>query len=118
MNSRQKGARGERELAAFLASFGWSNARRGQQRSGVDQADVIDGPPGVHFECKRVQNLNFWAAHEQATADAPPGVLPVVAARRNNGQWLALLPLDALLRLLGGVERPAQVADFLTEVGA
>lgn len=101
MNSRQKGARGERELAGVLAEFGWP-ARRGQQRSGVDQADVIDGPPGIHFECKRVESLNVWAAYAQAQRDAPNDHTPVVAMRRNKSPWLAVVDLRTLLRLLGG----------------
>jgi len=101
MNSRQKGARGERELAQVLSEFGWP-ARRGQQRSGVDQADVIDGPPGVHFECKRVETLNVWSAYEQACRDAPAEHMPVVAMRRNKSPWLAVVDLRVFLRLLGG----------------
>jgi hypothetical protein len=100
INSRAKGAAGEREFAAVLRAAGWPQARRGQQRAGVDGADVIDGPGGVHWEVKRVQALNFWAAAAQAQRDAAPGEVPVVAARRNGGEWLAVVPLDFLLRAL------------------
>lgn len=100
INSRNKGAAGEREFAELLRAKGWPNARRGQQRSGVDQADVIDGPPGVHWEVKRVQALNVWRALEQAASDAAPGETPVVAFRRNGGEWFAALPMDTLLALL------------------
>ena len=61
---------------------------------------MIDGPPGVHFEVKRVENLNVWAAHEQATRDARDGEVPVVAMRRNRSSWLAVLPMHTLLLLL------------------
>ena len=48
MNSRQKGARGERELASKLREYGY-NTRRGQQYSGANgDADVV-GLTGVHI---------------------------------------------------------------------
>ena len=49
MNSRQKGARGERELAGILRDYGF-DSRRGQQYCGLNgDADVI-GLPGIHIE--------------------------------------------------------------------
>ena len=36
MNSRDKGKRGERELAAILKEYGYCEARRGQQYCGAD----------------------------------------------------------------------------------
>lgn len=101
INSRSKGANGERELAGVLSSFGFA-ARRGQQRSGVDSADVIDGPPGWHFEVKRVERLNLWQAFAQAQRDAPNGETPLVAARRNHGPWLAIVDLRVLLGMIAG----------------
>lgn len=91
---------GERELAELLRDFGWFDARRGQQHAGVDQADVIGGPAGVHIECKRTESLNVWRAMQQAERDAPAGVTPLVCTRRNGSRWLAVLPLEDLLRLL------------------
>lgn len=100
VNSRAKGAIGERELAALLRSLGCGDAKRGQQRSGLEQADVVDAGLGVHFECKRVEQLNVWRAFEQAQRDAPAGTVPVVAMRRNRGPWLATLDLRVLVVLL------------------
>ena len=97
--NRRRGAEGERELAGVLREFGW-NAKRGQQRSGLEQADVVDGPPGWHFECKRTEALNVWSAFAQASRDRQPGEVPVVATRRNNSPWLAVLDLRTLLRLV------------------
>lgn len=100
LNSRTKGAVGEREFAEQLRAWGWSGAKRGQQRSGLEQADVVDGPPGVHWEVKRVQALNVGKAFAQARRDAEPYQTPVVAHRRNNEPWLVTLSLEALLALL------------------
>lgn len=104
VNSRQKGARGERELAAVLREEGWIGAMRGQQRSGCEQADVVGGPAGVHWEVKRVERLLLAKAVEQARRDARPGEVPIVAHRRSQEPWMATLDLRVLLRLLAWAE--------------
>lgn len=69
MNSRQKGARGERELANILKGYGYEESRRGQQYCGSNgDADVV-GLSGIHIECKRVEKLNLDKAMEQAEHD-------------------------------------------------
>ena len=51
-NSKQKGARGERELSSKLKEYGYST-RRGQQYCGANgDADVV-GLNGVHIEVKK-----------------------------------------------------------------
>ena len=68
MNSRQKGARGERELAKIFREHGY-DARRGQQYCGASgDADVI-GLPGIHVECKRVEKLNLLDAVGQSVRE-------------------------------------------------
>jgi len=99
MNSRAKGAAGERELSEFLRAHGYPDSRRGQQRSGLDQDDVIGGPAGWHIECKRVEKLNVWDAFEQAKTDAGERQ-PMVAMRRNRSEWLAVVKLETLLGLV------------------
>ena len=97
-HSRNKGAAGEREFAALLREMGWEGAQRGQQRSGLEQADVV-GLPGVHPEIKRVENLRLWAALDQAARDAPESQLPVVFTRRSRRPWVAILDAKAFLEL-------------------
>lgn len=93
MNSRQKGARGERELANELKKHGYE-CRRGQQYCGANgDADVV-GLDGIHIECKRVEKLNLYDALNQAKADARPGELPVVIHRRNKCEWVVIQPLN------------------------
>ena len=93
MNSRDKGKRGELELARKLREYGY-DCRRGQQYSGANgDADVV-GLPGVHIECKRVEKLNIYDAMEQARRDAKPGEKPVVFWRRNNHPWLMITLID------------------------
>lgn len=93
MNSKQKGARGERELAAIFRDHGYP-ARRGQQYCGVNgDADVI-GLPGIHVECKRVEKLNLIDAVRQAVRDAKKGKIPVVFHRKDRSEWLVTMRLE------------------------
>jgi Holliday junction resolvase len=93
MNSRQKGAAGERELAKKLREYGYE-CRRGQQYCGTNgDADVI-GLPGIHIECKRVERLNIDDAMLQAIRDRREGEYPAVFHRKNNGKWMVTMLLD------------------------
>ena len=93
MNSRQKGARGERELAKIFREHGY-DARRGQQYCGASgDADVI-GLPGIHVECKRVEKLNLLDAVGQSVRDARDDELPAVFHRRDRSEWLVTMRME------------------------
>lgn len=97
-NSREKGARGERELARVLRQYGY-NSRRGQQYSGANgDADVV-GLPGIHIECKRVERLNIHDAMNQAKRDRRENEIPAVFHRKNNCEWLVTLTLDDFIKI-------------------
>ena len=99
VNSRQKGKRGELELAKKLREYGYT-CRRGQQYCGANgDADVV-GIPGVHIECKRTNRISPYDLVEQAQRDAKEGELPIVFLRRDNSEWLALMPMDVAMRLI------------------
>ena len=98
INSKQKGKRGELELAHRLQEYGY-NARRGQQYCGANgDADVV-GVPGLHIECERVEALNIDKALEQAQSDALDGELPVVMHRKNGEPWKVTLTLDDFMSI-------------------
>lgn len=98
MNSRQKGARGERELAEKLREYGY-DVRRGQQYSGANgDADVV-GVEGLHIECKRVEKLNLDDALAQSMRDARDGETPVVMHRKNRTEWKVTMLLDDFMRI-------------------
>lgn len=98
MNSRQKGARGERELAGILREYGF-DSHRCQKYSGVSgDADVV-GLPGIHVEVKRVERLNISEAIKQSQRDARPGELPAVFHRKNREEWLVTMPLGVWMEL-------------------
>jgi len=106
VNSRSKGARGEREFAAKLRELGYPEARRGQQFSGgPDSPDVACGIPGTHPEVKRTERLQLWKAMDQAKQEAGPGEVPYVAYRCNGRPWLITVELDRLLDLSEKLDR-------------
>lgn len=104
MNSRNKGARGERELAELLRGYGYE-ARRGQQFSGVNgDADVV-GLPGYHIECKRVERLNIDEAMAQSIRDARENEIPIVCHRKDRKGWLVTIRFEDFMEVLNGKGR-------------
>lgn len=104
MNSRNKGAAGERELANLLKEYGYE-CRRGQQYCGSNgDADVV-GLPGIHIECKRVEKLNLYKAMKQANNDAKTGEMPAVFHRKNREKWLVTVGIDDFFKLYEGVKK-------------
>lgn len=98
MNSRSKGARGERELSRVLRGYGY-NCRRGQQYCGAGgDADVV-GLPGIHMEVKRVERLNLSDAMAQSVRDARPGEKPAVFHRKNHEKWLVTIRLEDFMEI-------------------
>jgi len=107
INSCEKGKRGEREWAEFCRKHGFEDARRGQQYNGLEGEDVV-GLPGVHCEVKRVEKLNIQDAMNQSIRDAERGQTPIVAHRKNRGEWMVTLPADEFLKLHAQVCTDAQ----------
>ena len=99
INSRQKGAQGEREWAKWLRdNLSVKDARRGcQHAGGVDSPDVI-GLAGTHAEVKRTQKLNLWAAMYQSIRDCCGKSLPYVAHRKNGEEWLITIQAKHLIK--------------------
>lgn len=92
--SRDKGARGELEWAAFMREqWGCTDAHRGRQyHGGADSPDCAGGIDGTHVEVKRTERVNIHEAIKQAKADAGDGEVPFVATRRNREDWLLVIP--------------------------
>jgi len=97
--SRNKGKRGELELAKKLSSLFNVFARRGRQYSGSPESpDVVTSIDGVHFECKRVERLQLYPSLEQAASDSGDQI-PILVHRKNNKDWVAIVYLDDLPEL-------------------
>lgn len=99
-NSRNKGVRGELEVAELIRENGFE-ARRGQQHAGGgDSPDVVHNMPGIHVEVKRTEALQLYPALEQAIDDAAPGNDPVVFHRRNGKEWVTIMRARDFFRML------------------
>ena len=109
MNSRDKGKRGELELAGFLREYGYDTIR-GQQYSGINgDADVV-GLPGIHIECKRVENGWPGAEMEKAIAQSRRDayaeslkegrmMIPTVWHRKNRTRWKVTMDAEDFIEL-------------------
>ena len=100
MNSRRKGAEGERELANELRKLGYDAHRGVQYKGGQDSPDVV-GIDGFHIECKRVEKLNIEDAMKQSERDAGDNV-PLVIHRKNREEWKVTMRLDDFIELIRG----------------
>jgi Holliday junction resolvase len=98
INSRQKGAQGEREWARWLRdNLGVKDARRGCQHAGGPNSPDVIGLAGTHAEVKRSQKLNLWAAMYQAIRDCERN-LGYVAHRKNGEEWLITIRAKDLIK--------------------
>ena len=104
INSRQKGAVAEREIAKILRGYGYE-ARRGQQYNGFNgDADIVTNIVGFHWEIKRTERVDIDKFMEQSIRDAKDGETPIVAHRRNNKEWKVTMRLDDFIKLYKATE--------------
>jgi hypothetical protein len=97
--ARNKGKRGEREVATILRAHGYDVRRGWQSRAGSDDADVI-GVPGWWVEVS-IGGANPRRKYAQAVeASAKSGRRPVAITRPDGGEWLATVALCDWLRLV------------------
>lgn len=97
-SQREKGKRGEREVALKLRDHGYE-ARRGQQYCGAaGDADVI-GLPGIHIEVKRTEAFRLYDALAQAFSDARQDEIPVVFHRKSDHKWVVVMDADDWIEL-------------------
>jgi len=100
MNSKAKGARGERMLAALLTAAGFP-ARRGQQFHGGSESPDIICPALArwHWEAKFTEHcrLDDWLKQVEADSNGKPSI---IAWKRSHNPWLAVVKLDTLIDLI------------------
>ena len=100
MNSRDKGARGERMWRDEIKRNGFYAIRGCQNSGGQDTPDVICNIP-VHFEVKFVEKLNISKAMEQAVRDnGDSDKFPAVAHKRSREDWLVTISANDFFRIL------------------
>jgi Holliday junction resolvase len=105
VNSRAKGARGEREFRDELRNAGY-DARRGQQfAGGTDSPDVVcPALAFAHFEVKRTQAISIQKVMSQQAERDAKHKLPIIAHKSNGGQWLVVLKLSDFFALLNNAD--------------
>lgn len=96
---RDKGAGGEREVAAVFRAAGF-DCDRVPNSGGLRIKGDLYGDVPAHVEVKRQETLRLPLWLRQARDEAPAGALPLVAFRQNRGDWYAALPLRDLAALL------------------
>ena len=103
---RNKGKRGELEVAKLVKEHGFE-ARRGQQhRGGDDSPDVIHNIPHVYIEVKFREQFSLYPALEKADDEADYGVgrgadlVPVVFHRRKTQPWVIVMYAEDWLNIM------------------
>ena len=101
--SRDKGKRGEREVAKIFQKAGF-HARRSVQYNGRPgtAADVV-GVPGLHLEVKFVEKERIREWYRQAERDATASLdkdIPVIVHRKSWESWLVTMSLEDFIKII------------------
>ena len=96
-SERQKGLRGERELANLFRDAGL-NVQQLQRNTDGHSDLLVNGR--LYVESKRQERLQLWLWLRQALVGAPRGTIPVVGFRRNHDDWYVTLRATDLAELL------------------
>ena len=101
INSKQKGARFERQLASKFREHGFSDSRRTAQYCGNtgDASDVV-GLPGIHVEAKHQERMQLYDWMEQAKRDSEgTGNIPAVFHKKNNAEILVTMQFEGFMKI-------------------
>jgi Holliday junction resolvase len=96
---RTKGKGGELEVARIFQAHGF-DCDRTPNSGGLRIRGDLHGDLPVHVEVKRQETARPWAWAKQAREESPAGATWLVAMRRSHDEWLAMLPLARVVRLL------------------
>lgn len=102
--SRNKGQRGEREVATLFAAAGWGQANR---RSAGEESQLDQGRDlkGTEPYCVQVHLGNSPAPHKKyAEAETAAGggyPVPLAFTRKTHGRWLVTMSAEEFFRLAG-----------------
>lgn len=101
-SEREKGKRGEREVAKILKSLGFDTRRTSQYCGNTGDASDVVGVDGFHLEVKRQETTKIPEWMKQATEECGDNI-PCVLHRRSKGVWLATLPMIDLFQLVAEI---------------
>lgn len=86
---RDKGVRGEQELAQLFRDAGHSVIQMQRNQNGTGDL-LVDG--WLYLECKRQERAQLGLWKRQAIACAPDGTVPAVGFRASREPWGIWLP--------------------------
>ena len=100
VNSKQKGARFERQLASRFRDYGYEARRTAQYCGNTGDASDVIGLPGIHIEAKHQESMRLYEWMAQAKRDSDgTGRLPAVFHKKNNAEILVTMELDDFMQL-------------------
>lgn len=100
INSKQKGARFERQLASKFREYGYEARRTAQYCGNTGDASDVIGLAGIHIEAKHQERMQLYDWMAQAKRDASgTGNLPAVFHRKNNAEILVTMELADWMRI-------------------
>lgn len=102
INSKQKGARYEREIASKLREYGYEARRTAQYCGNTGQSADVLGLDGIHIEAKHQEKIQIYDWMAQAihdSAESGKGNLPAVFFRKNNADTLVCMRFDDFMQL-------------------
>jgi len=100
INSKRKGKLGELEWCEKVRAYGFDCVRGVQYRGMPGSPDTVSEQlSAYHFEVKRRQTSGFYLWMAQAEREGA-GKIPVVAHRKDHGQWHVFLKADDFLELI------------------
>lgn len=99
VNSKQKGARFERQLASKLRDLGYDARRTAQYCGKTGEAADLVGLPGLHIEAKHQETMRLYDWMAQAKRDANGKSLPAVFHKKNSAPILVTMELDDFMEI-------------------
>lgn len=100
--SRDKGARGERYVAALFREYGYDAERTAQHCGKTGQAADVKGIPLIHAEVKFQEKMHLYDWMDQAIRDSEAegsGNLPTVFHKQNHKDLLVTMRFDDWMKL-------------------
>lgn len=100
VNSKQKGARFERQLSSKFRDYGYDSRRTAQYCGNTGDASDVVGLEGIHIEAKHQERMQLYDWMDQAKRDSKnTGNMPVVFHKKNNCEILVTMQLDSFMKL-------------------
>jgi Holliday junction resolvase len=102
INSKQKGARFERELASKIREEGYESRRTAQYCGNTGDASDVLGLDGIHIEAKHAEKIEIYKWMEQAIRDSKAngrGDIPAVFFKKNYADILVCVKFEDFMKL-------------------